>query len=96
MHSEKQEGEPLLLDRALGAHGASSWSGGPMLEQRWRRYGDSSTGEDGEDSRVEVGSWSKRWSVVVGVKVSERWCGLLMEEAVVGPGVPGSNARYPV
>ena len=55
MHSEKQEGEPLLLDRALGAHGASSWSGGPMLEQRWRRYGDSSTGEDGEDSRVEVG-----------------------------------------
>ena len=22
---------------------------------------------------------------MVGVKVSERWCGLLMEEAVVGP-----------
>ena len=55
VRSDKQEGEPLLLGTnvivPLGAHGASSWSGGPMLEQRWMGYGDSSASEDGEDSR---------------------------------------------
>ena len=53
LHALREAGRGTI---AVGScHGASSWSGGPMLEQRWRRYGDSSTGEDGEDSRVEVG-----------------------------------------